>query len=162
MSDIICGENFNTLKKGPHWLDLSPIKTVPPIAPPPEFRDFPLNLPFSSVECYSIDLANDIISDVLTSFKKRSDLLKEQSRSNSISKYYFHSIRPALWGPEFIPFSPCQGRPNSRSSLSSSRLSSSHNSLSVPATSRVDDSSFITQVKHLNINSPFPKKKTYK
>lgn len=37
------------------------------------------------------------------------------------------------------------GRPSSRSSLGSSRLSSSHNSLSVPTTRRVDDSSFITQ-----------------
>lgn len=37
------------------------------------------------------------------------------------------------------------GRPSSRSSLGSSRLSSSHNSLSVPAAHRVDDSTFITQ-----------------
>ena len=44
------------------------------------------------------------------------------------------------WTPE-LPYSLC--RPASRSSLSS-RLSSSHNSLSVPAANRVDDSSFIT------------------
>ncbi|KAK3924710.1 Suppressor of cytokine signaling 7 [Frankliniella fusca] len=44
------------------------------------------------------------------------------------------------WTPE-LPYMLC--RPASRSSLSS-RLSSSHNSLSVPAANRVDDSSFIT------------------
>lgn len=44
------------------------------------------------------------------------------------------------WTPE-LPYLLC--RPASRSSLSS-RLSSSHNSLSVPAANRVDDSSFIT------------------
>lgn len=44
------------------------------------------------------------------------------------------------WTPE-LAFTLC--RPASRSSLSS-RLSSSHNSLSVPAANRVDDSSFIT------------------
>ncbi|KAJ1523526.1 hypothetical protein ONE63_001377 [Megalurothrips usitatus] len=44
------------------------------------------------------------------------------------------------WTPE-LPYMMC--RPSSRSSLSS-RLSSSHNSLSVPAANKVDDSSFIS------------------
>lgn len=46
------------------------------------------------------------------------------------------------------------GRPSSRSSLGSSRLSSSHNSLSVPTAHRVDDSTFITQaVSHDTLTS---------
>lgn len=50
-----------------------------------------------------------------------------------------------------IPFT---GRPSSRSSLGSSRLSSSHNSLSVPTAHRVDDSTFITQaVSHDTLTS---------
>lgn len=46
------------------------------------------------------------------------------------------------------------GRPSSRSSFGSSRLSSSHNSLTVPSTRRVDDSNFITQaVSHDTLSS---------
>lgn len=41
MSDIICGENFNTLKKGPNLLELSPSKHTLAIEPPPEFQDRP-------------------------------------------------------------------------------------------------------------------------
>lgn len=48
------------------------------------------------------------------------------------------------WTPELLPFSSPCNRPGSRSSLASSRLSSSHNSLSVPAANKADDSSFIT------------------
>ncbi|KAJ9584452.1 hypothetical protein L9F63_021206 [Diploptera punctata] len=48
------------------------------------------------------------------------------------------------WTPELLPFSSPCNRPSSRSSLASSRLSSSHNSLSVPTANKADDSSFIT------------------
>ncbi|XP_065160983.1 uncharacterized protein Socs16D isoform X2 [Atheta coriaria] len=61
----------------------------------------------------------------------------------------------SYWTQDFLPFSPCHaGRPSSRSSLGSSRLSSSHNSLSVPTAHRADDSSFITQaVSHDTLSS---------
>ena len=66
-----------------------------------------------------------------------------------------HSLPRTFWTSEFLTFSPCHNvRPNSRSSLGSSRLSSSHNSLSVLTAHRADDSSFITQaVSHDTLTS---------
>lgn len=55
------------------------------------------------------------------------------------SHKYFQQSFSTAW----VGFSPV--RPSSRSSLGSSRLSCSHNSLSIPATRQADDSSFITQ-----------------
>lgn len=44
MSDVICGENFNTLKKGPHWTELK--APTSPIEPPLEFQDRPASPDF--------------------------------------------------------------------------------------------------------------------
>lgn len=134
MSDIICGEHFNTLKKGPHWTDFSSFKSNSPIEPPPEFQDKP-NFSYC-LELFASNLTSLILREAL----------------NSCCEKYVRKIRlvpfKAYWSADFLPFSPCHSasaRPSSRSSLGSSRLSSSHNSLSVPAAHKADDSSFITQ-----------------
>ncbi|KAJ8966227.1 hypothetical protein NQ317_001359 [Molorchus minor] len=150
MSDIICGENFNTLKKGLHWTDLSSKHSASPIEPPLEFQDKPK---FPDIVVFCEKLASQIIKSALYEYKERE--LRKIRILNQLHRP-LHKLfgRPYLT-PEFIPFSPCHtGRPNSRSSLGSSRLSSSHNSLSVPITQKVDDSTFITQaVSHDTLSS---------
>lgn len=151
MSDIICGENFNTLKKGPNWTEFTEAKTASPIAPPPEFRDGPSLNTLEVFEDYARDLAVVLLSEALVQVKKHNSTFFKPCTP---APFYHKPVLPiiskaAYWSPDFLPFSPCHGsnRPSSRSSLGSSRLSSSHNSLSVPTARRADDSSFITQVK---------------
>lgn len=142
MSDIICGENFNTLKKGPHWNDQFTIKSNSPIEPPPEFQDKPhINI----YEKFSSKYADYILKLAFNTLAKQ--LCYTKANNIQIPKPIHHILLSRnFWSPEFLTFSPLHGgRPSSRSSLGSSRLSSSHNSLSVPTAHRVDDSSFITQ-----------------
>lgn len=188
-TDIMCGDNFNTLKKGPHWTtDLLPplSKYSAPIDPPPEFQDAP-----SIVEFFADRVVVEIVSAAFREFVEC---------RVKVHRPLHHLLTKTYWKSDFLSYSPCHGgelqvvnlcvhlckrllfavlsvriceyifariffyifcsktnnlqycmccrlagRPNSRSSLGSSRLSSSHNSLSVPAARRADDSTFITQ-----------------
>lgn len=135
MSDIICGENFNTLKKGQNWTDFATYKSNSPIEPPPEFQDKP-SFPYI-IQHFANNLTTLILQEALNACCEKY-IRKCRLMPSVISKTY--------WSADFLPYSPCHSaRPSSRSSLGSSRLSSSHNSLSVPAAHKADDSSFITQ-----------------
>nr|CAI5825817.1 unnamed protein product [Callosobruchus analis] len=149
-SDIMCGENFNTLKKGPHWTDFTTKHSSSPIEPPPEFQDRPQ---FPLVE-FCEKLTSRIVSQALLEFKDGE--LKRLLLLSHLHRPLHHLLGRPCFATEFIPFSPCHhiGRPGSRSSLGSSRLSSSHNSLSVPTAHRVDDSTFITQAVSHDTLSP--------
>lgn len=148
MSDIMCGENFNTLKKGPNWHVSSTKHFTPPIDPPPEFQDRP---PYSILDFFCEKLTSQVIQRAL--FEYREYIVKKLKILSQRQHHYLLS-RPYITA-EFMPFSPCHiGRPSSRSSLGSSRLSSSHNSLSVPNTQRLDDSNFITQAVSHDTLSP--------
>lgn len=132
MSDIMHSENFNTLKKGPHCNDSSDYKLSMPIEPPFQFQDKPNLLLYKNL---ADSLIPKIISEGIRNYcrmvTKHSTPL--QSSSQQVMSY---------WTSDFLQFgSP----PSSSRSLVSSRLSSSHNSLSVPTAQKVDDSSFITQ-----------------
>nr|CAH7752318.1 unnamed protein product [Callosobruchus chinensis] len=146
----MCGENFNTLKKGPHWTDFTTKHSSSPIEPPPEFQDRPQ---YPLVE-YCEKLTSRIITQALLEFKDGE--LKRLRLLSHLHRPLHHLLGRPCFATEFIPFSPCHhiGRPSSRSSLGSSRLSSSHNSLSVPTAHRVDDSTFITQAVSHDTLSP--------
>ncbi|XP_060535541.1 uncharacterized protein LOC132707639 [Cylas formicarius] len=166
MSDIMCGENFNTLKKGPHWTEVK--QSTSPIDPPPEFQDNPK---YPLIELFCNKLSLQILMRAMLDFReaqlqksincRRSPFPSPVRNSYAIPNRTRHlSTRPTYFVSEFVPFSPCHAhhhttRPNSRSSLGgSSRLSSSHNSLSLPTTCKVDDSTFITQaVSHDTLSS---------
>lgn len=140
-------ENFNTLKKGPHWNEF---KHSSPIEPPLEFQDKPK---MTTIETFASNLTSQIISKAFREFRD-----SEPNRLKLLSylqRPVHHFLARPYWTPDFIPFSPCHAnRPSSRSSLGSSRLSSSHNSLSVPTAHKIDDSSFITQaVSHDTLSS---------
>ncbi|XP_059477446.1 uncharacterized protein LOC132197874 [Neocloeon triangulifer] len=133
-------EDFDTLKKVPvvaEWQQ--------PVAPPPEFQDAPRK---RLVEKFAKGLVADVITDALAASSQitwaiecshechpSASLLRRGRRKDSAPRL--------CWTPE-IPFSPCHHRPGSVGSLASSRLSISHNSLSIPRTKAADDSSFIT------------------
>ncbi|KAJ8924685.1 hypothetical protein NQ315_000836 [Exocentrus adspersus] len=141
MSDVMCGENFSTLKKGPHWSDFSSKHSSSPIEPPLEFQDKPRH---PAVDIFCEKLSSGILRRAL--FEIKESELKRMTVINQLHRPLHHLLGRPYFTSEFIQFSPCHvGRPSSRSSLGSSRLSSSHNSLSVPTTQRVDDSTFITQ-----------------
>ncbi|XP_049818891.1 uncharacterized protein LOC109594116 isoform X2 [Aethina tumida] len=153
MSDIMCGENFNTLKKGPNWTDFTTKHSASPIEPPPEFQDKPKTAS-PVIEFFCERLSNQIFCKALCEY--RDTELRKLRLFTQFHRPLHHLLSRPYWTPEFIPFSPCHhiGRPSSRSSLGSSRLSSSHNSLSVPTAHRVDDSTFITQaVSHDTLSS---------
>lgn len=157
----MCGENFNTLKKGPNWNEISCSKHTLAIEPPPEFQDKPVLL--ASDKFYSFNNKNEIppwlnklaSQLVLTVIKDAMEVCCRVTlnRSSVLYKSFPHQKQIHIssrqyWTSDWLPFSPCHNaaaRPSSRSSLGSSRLSCSHNSLSIPATCKADDSSFITQ-----------------
>lgn len=138
----MCGENYSTLKKGPNWIGTN-LKTYP-IEPPPEFQDKPLKHQ-EIYEYFSEKLSKEILKRAFNDYKECE--LKRIRQFHQYRPLHHLLARPSYWSPDFIPFSPCHHmvRPSSRCSLGSSRLSSSHNSLSVPMAQRVDDSTFITQ-----------------
>lgn len=131
-------EQYNSIKKE----DLNKyVEKSFSIDPPPEFQDVPIAV---GIDDYARKLSAQIISLVFRDFE---EVTVKRVRS-------FHCLlMPSLhssnyyWGtPDFALYSPCHGiRPNSRCSLVSSRLSSSHNSLSAPTSQKQDDSNFITQ-----------------
>lgn len=131
-------EDFNTLKKVPEW------QLEKTVSPPPEFQDGPSLRKFVLIEKFAKVFVSDVINEALAS---QFTWAIECSQECHPSAFYSTSSRrkgssgPRLcWTPE-IPFSPCHHR--SGSSLASSRLSISHNSLTIPR-GKVDDSSFIT------------------
>lgn len=147
MPDIICGENFNTLKKVPIWHVCSTKHFTPPIDPPLEFQD----RPYSLIDYFYEKLSSQVIQQAL--FEYREYIIRKLKILSQRQHHYLMS-RPYITA-EFMPFSPCHiGRPSSRSSLGSSRLSSSHNSLSVPNTQKLDDSNFISQAVSHDTLSP--------
>lgn len=144
----MCGEHFSTLKKGPNWLVTSTKHFSSPIEPPPEFQDRP---PYSILDLFCEKLTSHVIQRALYEYR---EYIIKKLRILSQRQHHYLLTRPYITA-EFMPFSPCHiGRPGSRSSLGSSRLSSSHNSLSVPTTQRLDDSSFITQAVSHDTLSP--------
>lgn len=150
MSDIMCGENYNTLKKGVHWTES--LKQSSPIEPPPEFQDKPQTFFMEIANWYAHSMSNKIICIAMNEL--RESYLRKLRLFNHLQRPIHFSTRHC-WNSDFVTYSPCHlGRPNSRSSLGSSRLSSSHNSLSIPTAHKVDDSSFITQaVSHDTLSS---------
>ncbi|XP_046628078.1 uncharacterized protein LOC124308942 [Neodiprion virginianus] len=181
-SDGMCGENFNTLKKGPGWAEMDgklEVEVVEvAIKPPPEFQDSPS--PPDSVSsaapilCYTrstphpaprwIDKMAEMLMQVIVEealviscrISWPEGRIAPGSNPVPIVATSAQTSR-LLWTSDMLTFSPpCQGsmaitpystlnRPNSRCSLSSSRLSSSHNSLNTSGLNhKVDDSSFIT------------------
>lgn len=68
MSDIMCGENFNTLKKGTHWTES--LKQSSPIDPPPEFQDKPKKFFMEIANWYAHSLSNQIISIALIELRE--------------------------------------------------------------------------------------------
>lgn len=188
-SDGMCGQNFNTLKKGPGWADIDGKLEVVDVAikPPPEFQDSPS--PPDSVSlsapilCYNTrqirqevprwmdgiveNLVLQIIEEALAISCRIS---WPEGRISQISSHkinhvangstHIHNSRQRFWASEMLPSSSSRqagtttititpyntlNRPNSRCSLTSSRLSSSHNSLNISGLcNKADDSSFIT------------------
>lgn len=64
----MCGENFNTLKKGPHWTEVK--QTTSPIEPPLEFQDRPKNLfPPPVVDFFCDRLTHQILKRVMLDFR---------------------------------------------------------------------------------------------
>lgn len=181
-SDGMCGENFNTLKKGPGWAEMDgklEVEVVDvAIKPPPEFQDSPS--PPDSVSsgapilCYTRMTRHvaprwvDKMAEMLMQLIVEEALViscriswpegRIAPGSNPVPIVATNAQSSRLfWTSELLTYSPpCQGtititpystlnRPNSRCSLSSSRLSSSHNSLNTSGLNhKVDDSSFIT------------------
>ncbi|XP_056636063.1 uncharacterized protein LOC130444820 [Diorhabda sublineata] len=142
MSDIMCGDNFNTLKKGVHWTDFND-KHCSPIKPPLQFQD---DLNYPVIDFFCENLSQQIIETAIQEHKvfepMKLNVSSHVQKQSLLSKSCFPS--------EFVTFSPYHigrstSRAGSRNSLGSSRLSSSHNSLSIPTTQKVDDSTFITQ-----------------
>lgn len=144
-SERLCRDNFNTVKKGPAKL----ITTT--IEPPPEFQDKP-----ATATASPNTLSNEAIQSL-----RRKQIAEENAYTITplnfdryATQFYtdhLHSesrfdrrqcVNHRFTTPRILHLSPCRARPSSRSSLSS-RLSSSHNSLTTQFPT--DDSSFITQ-----------------
>ena len=182
-SDGMCGENFNTLKKGPGWNDLDgklEVEVVDvAIKPPPEFQDSPSPPDMASlgpILCYNHllydkadqwieEFAENLVRVIVEEALAISCRISWPEGRISAITHPLHEIncnmrtsRRAWTTDYFASSASCQGgatititpfstlhRPNSRSSLASSRLSSSHNSINMSGLShKVDDSSFIT------------------
>lgn len=105
MSDIMCGENFNTLKKGPHWTEL-PLKYSPPIEPPPEFQDKPIINKY--IDLFADRLVVKIVSAALRDFME-TELNKIKLTSFDVHKPLHHLLAKAYWNSDFLSFSPCHG-----------------------------------------------------
>lgn len=180
-SDGMCGENFNTLKKGPGWTDADgklEVEVVDvAIKPPPEFQDSPSppnsessSAPILSyaqlmrqkvpqlIDDYAENLVQSMIEEALIISCRISwpegRIAPATNHVPVVTRNIYNPKR--LWATDLLTPS-CQGattlitpyntlnRPNSRCSLASSRLSSSHNSINTSGLShKADDSSFIT------------------
>lgn len=105
MSDIMCGENFNTLKKGPHWSEL-PLKYSLPIEPPPEFQDKPCIS--SSMDAFADRLVVRIMSAAVREYADSESSRVKLANSNiCIQKPLHHLLARTYWTSDFLSFSPC-------------------------------------------------------
>lgn len=66
MSDIMCGEHYNTLKKGPNWTETQ--TTTSPIEPPLEFQDRP-KTPSPVIDFFCDRLTHQILKRVMRDFR---------------------------------------------------------------------------------------------
>lgn len=146
-SERICGDFFNTVKKGPGKV------IVTTIEPPPEFQDTPVG---DNVDkCTTAYLSQTVVLSKDGTNKSNSSNLDVPTNTTHISPMYPRKLKPETLyerrqclnhrfaSPRLLHLSPCRAnRPSSRNSLTS-RLSSSHNSLVTQF--QTDDSSFITQ-----------------
>ncbi|CAK1554937.1 unnamed protein product [Leptosia nina] len=156
-SERICGDFFNTVKKGPGKAILTAIE------PPPEFQDNPVPINAECIttfvgtqkQCMAVCVPPPIICTNDNVTKPKSSSLNIPLMAGHVSPMYPRKLKPETLyerrqclnhrfaSPRLLHLSPCRGtRPSSRNSLSS-RLSSSHNSLVTQF--QADDSSFITQ-----------------
>ncbi|XP_047040474.1 uncharacterized protein LOC124644876 [Helicoverpa zea] len=155
-SERMCGDFFNTVKKGPGKV------IVTTIEPPPEFQDSPAS---ESVEkCAAAYVPPTVVFTYDVADKVRTSNVDVAITTRHISPMYPRKLKPeSLYerrqclnhrfaSPRLLHLSPCRvNRPSSRNSLSS-RLSSSHNSLVTQF--QADDSSFITQaISHDTLSS---------
>ncbi|XP_022121531.1 uncharacterized protein LOC110997598 [Pieris rapae] len=157
-SERICGDFFNTVKKGPGKV------IVTAIEPPPEFQDNPVPTDLECTtttfvgtpnKCLAVCVPPSVICTNDSIIKPKSSSLNIPVTAGHISPMYPRKFKAETLydrrqclnhrfaSPRLLHLSPCRGtRPSSRNSLSS-RLSSSHNSLITQF--QTDDSSFITQ-----------------
>lgn len=180
-SDGMCGENFNTLKKGPGWGDGDgklEVEVDVAIKPPPEFQDSPSppdsessSAPILSfarmmrrkiprwVDDYAENLMQSMLEEALVISCRISwpegriapainpvPVMTRVLQPNS-KRVWDLLTQPTCQGAATLTITPYStlNRPNSRSSLASSRLSSSHNSINTSGLGhKADDSSFIT------------------
>ncbi|XP_030031133.2 uncharacterized protein LOC115447973 isoform X1 [Manduca sexta] len=146
-SERMCGDFFNTVKKGPGKVVLTTIE------PPPEFQDVPA--PVNVDKCTAVYVPPSVVFTNEPISKLKTSNLDVSSSTRRLSPLYPRKLKPECLyerrqglnhrfaSPRLLHLSPCRGtRPSSRNSLSS-RLSSSHNSLVTQF--QADDSSFITQ-----------------
>lgn len=181
-SDGMCGENFNTLKKGPGWgdgdgkLEVEVVDVA--IKPPPEFQDSPsppdsesLSAPILSyarlmrrktpswIDDYAENLMQSIVEEALAISCRISwpegriapainpvPVVTRVQQTNP-KRMWDLITPPVCQSAATITITPYNtlNRPNSRCSLASSRLSSSHNSINTTGLGhKADDSSFIT------------------
>lgn len=144
-SERMCGDFFNTVKKGPGKV------IVTTIEPPPEFQDIPIADNFDKCTVF----VPPIVFTSDTTDKPNLEIQLNTGNGIQISPMYPRKLKPEtlyerrqclnhrFTSPRLLHLSPCRvNRPSSRNSLSS-RLSSSHNSLVTQF--QVDDSTFITQ-----------------
>lgn len=93
MSDVMCGENFNTLKKGPNWTDIK--QSASPIEPPLEFQDRPNDTVISPVmEFYCDKLTKRILLKALLDF--RDEEIQRLSDSSNLDE-------PEVMSPPPLP-----------------------------------------------------------
>ncbi|XP_050295759.1 uncharacterized protein LOC126735718 [Anthonomus grandis grandis] len=91
MSDIMCGENFNTLKKGPHWNEVK--QTASPIEPPLEFQDQPrIVSPAPVVDFFCDRLTHQILKRVMLDLRSDGHSYSRYHSSSSLEQQ--HPISP--------------------------------------------------------------------
>ncbi|PSN40602.1 hypothetical protein C0J52_10370 [Blattella germanica] len=131
-------DGLNSVKEGPCWPAVN--KQLVTIEPPPEFQDNPS--PW--LEKFACRLVSALLEEALAiSCKVAWRIQCSQECHPATPQPVVQTVAPHWVGPRLC-WTPELLRPSSRSSLASSRLSSSHNSLSVPTANKADDSSFIT------------------
>ncbi|XP_063837524.1 uncharacterized protein LOC135086680 [Ostrinia nubilalis] len=147
-SERMCGDFFNTVKKGPAKVILTTIE------PPPEFQDNPVRIN-EDTSCTAVFVPPTVLCTHESTNKPNFSSLDIPMTTRHVSPLYPRKLKPETLyerrqclnhrfaSPRLLHLSPCRAnRPSSRNSLSS-RLSSSHNSLVTQF--QADDSSFITQ-----------------
>lgn len=101
----MCGEHFNTLKKGPHWNEL-PLKYSLPIEPPPEFQDEPVISKY--IEKFAERLVVRIVNAAVREYTEtETKKLKLANLNIYIQKPLHHLLARTFWTSDFMSFSPC-------------------------------------------------------